>query len=56
MSFVEWENIKDGCKIDGSEVFTRLGPEGQWQKKAQLWDKECVKKNAGKRLCQGGCL
>ena len=44
MSFVEWENIKDGCEIDGTEVFTRLGPEGQWQKKAQLWDKECVKK------------
>ena len=44
MSFVEWENIKDGCEIDGTEVYTRLGAKGQWQKKAQLWDKECVKK------------
>ena len=44
MSFVEWENIKDGCEIDGTEVYTRLGANGQWQKKAQLWDKECVKK------------
>ena len=44
MTFVEWENIKDGCEIDGTEVYTRLGAEGQWQKKAQLWDKECVKK------------
>lgn len=44
MTFVEWENIKDGCEIEGTEVLTRLGPEGQWTKKAQLWDKECVKK------------
>ena len=44
MTFVEWENIKDGCEIDGTEVYTRLGDKGQWQKKAQLWDKECVKK------------
>ena len=44
MTFVEWEKIKDGCEIDGTEVYTRLGAEGQWQKKAQLWDKECVKK------------
>ena len=44
MTFVEWENIKDGCEIEGTEVLTRLGPEGQWRKKAQLWDKECVKK------------
>ena len=49
MSFVEWENIKDGCKIERTEVYTRLGPEETWEKKAQLWDKECVKKrNAGK--------
>ena len=32
MSFVEWENIKDGCEIDGTEVYTRLGAKGQWQK------------------------
>ena len=44
MTFVEWENIKDGCEIEGTEVLTRLGAEGQWRKKAQLWDKECVKK------------
>ena len=44
MTFVEWENIKDGCGIDGTEVYTRLGPEGAWEKKTQLWDKECVKK------------
>ena len=44
MTFVEWENIKDGCEIEGTEVLTRLGPEGQWRKEAQLWDKECVKK------------
>ena len=44
MTFAEWENIKDGCEIDGTEVYTRLGAQGQWQKKAQLWDKECVKK------------
>ena len=44
MTFGEWKNVKDGCEIDGTEVFARLGPKGQWEKKAQLWDKECVKK------------
>lgn len=44
MTFSEWEAIKDGCEIDGTEVLTRLGPKGKWRKKAQLWDKECVKK------------
>ena len=44
MTFGEWKNVKDGCEIDGTEVFGRLGPKGQWEKKAQLWDKECVKK------------
>ena len=44
MSLSEWGTIKNGCEIEGTEVYTRLGSNGQWEKKAQLWDKECVKK------------
>ena len=33
MTFVEWENIKDGCEIEGTEVLTRLGPAGNGGRK-----------------------
>ena len=44
MTFKEWDDVKDNCVIEGTEVYSRLGNAGRWEKKAQLWDKDCVKK------------
>jgi hypothetical protein len=44
MTFKEWDDVKDNCVVEGTEVYSRLGNAGRWEKKAQLWDKDCVKK------------
>jgi hypothetical protein len=44
MTFKEWDDVKDNCVIEGTEVYSRRGDAGRWEKKAQLWDKDCVKK------------
>ena len=49
MTFEQWDNVKDNCVIEGTEVYSRLGSAGRWEKKAQLWDKECVKKTMKER-------
>lgn len=49
MTFKQWDDVKDNCVIEGTEVYSRLGSAGRWEKKAQLWDKECVKKTMKER-------
>ncbi len=49
MTFRQWADVKDNCVIEGTEVYSRLGNTGRWEKKAQLWDKDCVKKTMKKR-------
>ena len=49
MTFKQWADVKDNCVIEGTEVYSRLGNAGRWEKKAQLWDKDCVKKTMKKR-------
>ena len=49
MTFKQWADVKDNCVIEGTEVYSRLGNTGRWEKKAQLWDKDCVKKTMKKR-------
>ena len=44
MLFQQWDNVKVGCIIDGTEVDSRFGATGRWERKAQLWDKDCVKR------------
>ena len=44
MTFKQWDDVKDNCVVEGTEVYSRLGNAARWEKKAQLWDKECVKK------------
>ena len=44
MTFKEWDDVKDYCVVEGTEVYSRLGNAGRWEKKAQLWDIDCVKK------------
>ena len=49
MTFKQWDDVKDDCVIEGTEVYSRLGNAARWEKKAQLWDKECVKKTMKER-------
>ena len=49
MTFKQWDDVKDNCVVEGTEVYSRLGNAGRWEKKAQLWDKECVKKTMKER-------
>ena len=49
MTFKQWDDVKDNCVIEGTEVYSRLGNAARWEKKAQLWDKECVKKKMKER-------
>ena len=49
MTFRQWDDVKDNCVIEGTEVYSRLGNAARWEKKAQLWDKECVKKTMKER-------
>ena len=49
MTFKQWDDVKDNCVIEGTEVYSRLGNAARWEKKAQLWDKECVKKTMKER-------
>ena len=49
MTFRQWDDVKDNCVIEGTEVYSRLGDAARWEKKAQLWDKECVKKTMKER-------
>ena len=49
MTFKQWDDVKDNCAIEGTEVYSRLGNAARWEKKAQLWDKECVKKTMKER-------
>jgi len=49
MTFEQWDNVKDNCVIEGTEVYSRLGRAGRWEKKAQLWDKDCVKRTMKER-------
>ncbi len=44
MTFQQWDNVKAGCVIEGTEVDSRFGATGRWERKAQLWDKDCVKR------------
>ena len=49
MTFRQWDDVKDNCVIEGTKVYSRLGNAARWEKKAQLWDKECVKKTMKER-------
>ena len=49
MTFKQWDDVKDNCVIEGTEVYSRLGNAGRWEKKAQLWDKDCVKRTIKER-------
>ena len=49
MTFKQWDDVKDNCVVEGTEVYSRLGNAGRWEKKAQLWDKDCVKKTMKER-------
>jgi hypothetical protein len=49
MTFKQWDDVKDNCVVEGTEVYSRLGNAARWEKKAQLWDKECVKKTMKER-------
>ena len=49
MTFKQWDDVKDNCVVEGTEVYSRLGNLGRWEKKAQLWDKDCVKKTMKER-------
>lgn len=49
MTFKQWYDVKDNCVVEGTEVYSRLGNAARWEKKAQLWDKECVKKTMKER-------
>ena len=49
MTFKQWDDVKDNCVIEDTEVYSRLGNAARWEKKAQLWDKECVKKTMKER-------
>ena len=49
MTFKQWDDVKDNCVVEGTEVYSRLGNAASWEKKAQLWDKECVKKTMKER-------
>ena len=49
MTFRQWDDVKDNCVIQGTEVYSRLGNAARWEKEAQLWDKECVKKTMKER-------
>ena len=49
MTFKQWDDVKNNCVIEGTEVYSRLGNAARWEKKAQLWDKECVKKTMKER-------
>ena len=49
MTFKQWDDVKDNCVVEGTEVYSRLGDAARWEKKAQLWDKECVKKTMKER-------
>ena len=49
MTFKQWDDVKDNCVIEGTEVYSRLGNAARWEKKAQLWDKECVNKTMKER-------
>ena len=51
MTFKQWDDVKDNCVVEGTEVYSRLGNAAGWEKKAQLWDKECVKKIMKERGC-----
>ena len=42
MSFQQLDNVKAGCVINVTEVDSRFGATGRWERKAQLWDKDCV--------------
>lgn len=42
MSFQQSDNFKAGCVIYVTEVDSRFGATGRWERKAQLWDKDCV--------------
>jgi len=44
MILQQWDNVKAGCVIDGTDVDSRFGATGRWDRKAQLWDKDCVKR------------
>ena len=49
MTFKQWDDVKDNCVVEGTEVYSRLGNAARWEKKAQLWDKDCVKKTMKQR-------
>ena len=49
MTFKQWDDVKENCVVEGTEVYSRLGNAARWEKKAQLWDKECVKKTMKER-------
>jgi hypothetical protein len=49
MTFEQWDDVKDNCVVEGTEVYSRLVNAARWEKKAQLWDKECVKKTMKER-------
>ena len=49
MTFKQCDDVKDNCVVEGTEVYSRLGNAARWEKKAQLWDKECVKKTMKER-------
>ena len=49
MTFKQWDDVKGNCVVEGTEVYSRLGNAARWEKKAQLWDKECVKKTMKER-------
>ncbi len=49
MTFKQWDEVRDNCVVEGTEVYSRLGNAGRWEKKAQLWDKDCVKRTMKER-------
>ena len=49
MTFKQLDDVKDNCVVECTEVYSRLGNAARWEKKAQLWDKECVKKTMKER-------
>jgi hypothetical protein len=49
MTFKQWDDVKNNCVVEGTKVYSRLGNAARWEKKAQLWDKECVKKTMKER-------
>ena len=43
MTMAQWGAIKKECKKAGTEIFSRLGNEGDWRLNDYIADKNCIK-------------